>query len=74
MASGTRTGLKMRKSGVATARPIIDPMKLRPERRSRVPPTGRRVMMLGLWRLMGVSGHHLEPWGCVERKEQVWSE
>lgn len=35
---------------------------------------GGEWWLLGLWRLMGVSGHHLEPWGCVERKEQVWSE
>lgn len=44
IAAGTRTGLKRRKSGVATARPTIDPTNVRPDRSSRVPPRGRRAM------------------------------
>ena len=43
MAAGTRTGLKMKKRGVATARPMSEPTNVRPERSSRVPPTGRKA-------------------------------
>lgn len=42
IAAGTRTGLKMMNTGVATARPISEPTNVRPERSRRVPPTGRR--------------------------------
>lgn len=43
MAAGTRTGLQMRKIGVATARPRREAARVRPERPRRLPPTGRRV-------------------------------
>ncbi|ESR53132.1 hypothetical protein CICLE_v10022650mg [Citrus x clementina] len=42
-AAGTKTGLQMIKSGVARARQVRVPANVRPERRRRVPPTGRRV-------------------------------
>lgn len=41
--AGTRTGLKRRKTGVATASPIKVPARVMPARQRRVPPTGRRV-------------------------------
>lgn len=43
MAAGTRTGLKMMKSGVDTASPMTLQRSVRPESASSVPPTGRRA-------------------------------
>ena len=48
-AAGTRTGLNMRNSTVATARPTMVAAKMRPERRRRVPPVGRSVMSAIIW-------------------------
>ena len=43
-AAGTRIGLKITKSGVATVRPMRVPARVRPERTKRMPPTGKRVI------------------------------
>jgi hypothetical protein len=42
-AAGTKTGLKITKSGVATASPISVPTRMRPARKRRVSPTGNKV-------------------------------
>ncbi|KAL8112087.1 hypothetical protein AgCh_019694 [Apium graveolens] len=53
-ASGTKTGLKMIKSSVATARPIRVPIRVIPAKKSRVPLTGRRVTTARTWEVEGV--------------------
>lgn len=41
--AGTNIGLKMIRSGVATASPTSDPARVIPARESRIPPIGRSV-------------------------------
>lgn len=52
-AAGTKTGLKMTKSGVATARPMRVPVRMRPARQRRAPPTGKRVTTARTWEVEG---------------------
>ncbi|KAL0356194.1 UNVERIFIED_CONTAM: hypothetical protein Sradi_4066300 [Sesamum radiatum] len=51
-AAGTKMGLKMTRSGVATARPMMVPVRMRPARQRRTAPRGRgsRWRGLGRWR------------------------
>jgi hypothetical protein len=48
-AAGTKAGLKITKSGVATASPISVPTRVRPARKRRVPPTGNKVTTAKTW-------------------------
>ncbi|KAL0450696.1 UNVERIFIED_CONTAM: hypothetical protein Slati_1626000 [Sesamum latifolium] len=53
MAAGTRTGLKITKTGVATASPMRVPTSVIPARQSSVPLMGRRVIMARIWVVEG---------------------
>ena len=55
-AAGTRIGLKITKSGVATVRPMRVPARVRPEMTKRMPPTGKRVITARICEVEGPPG------------------
>jgi hypothetical protein len=52
-AVGTKTGLKITKTGVVTASPMSVPTRVRPERKRRVPPTDNKVTTAKTWEVEG---------------------
>lgn len=52
-AAGTMTGLKMMNTGMAKARPIRVPVRMRPARKRKNPPIGTPVTIAKIWDLEG---------------------
>ncbi|XXG66566.1 hypothetical protein AAC387_Pa06g0112 [Persea americana] len=49
MAAGTSTGLKITSNGVANTNPITVPVRVRPERKRRVPEMAKAVAAFTAW-------------------------